>query len=1063
MPGIDARLKRQRPRLVERPAHRGQSKQAPSPARSVLNPAWAPGASTTEELSASQLLWLQRTAGNRAVESLLGRPIKPVQRVSVGWEGAEGDSWNAGAKTVNAEGKEAAAGEAGVVRIPVSGIAAGHTGATANEVGGDSDPNIHKPKDWKPSKKGEKFRVAVSSVTSEAAGAKSGGEAIVIVPTGLPPGKVDILFHLHGHTIGYRQAKHKKGAAPPPRDVMYDRIEQQLLAAARENFPMIGILPQGSFYSKFGAGDKAGINADAFVNDVFGLGLNELKGLSPGGVTLSGWSGAGKGITEMMAGSKAAAKKGAAAPTAQSPLLPTNDFEGLFLFDAIYGDWLKTIWGWLEARLNAELTVLAGKTAGTPAQTAAAQEAWIKSSGFRFRGIYTHKGGCLENYETLRDTHLAGWFSSKAAGALAGSVRDALRANYVVAGSGKGVQHNVMIGKQGGANQENLLKAIEMLPPHPKTAGAQGRTATTGPGKTRAAAPAPVPAAGQPSVSSGASADQLLIESAVALGRPDAAKSKTAGGTLLSQDDVRAALTNRAKDATFDARFKQAQTALAAVPAGPGRAAAAQTQAKALVRALELRFILDPTRSALDLLPADRATHWKEFGWETYDYPGQVTRKVKVEGKGKEKPTWKKVQDPKGAHEDEARAMTGEMTKVRPERRPNKGSEAVMVEADATPERWKYIAEHSPAVSGESGARLYQDAGDSFVKMKEAAKADGVNLHILSSFRTPERAAANAAAAGSSESTARFSSHSLGLAMDLEMGVKRELEISTVPMQSVLGMRALAPHKWMVFRGEEFGWYPYGHEPWHWEYNPPGLKDRYFDDATKPAAKAAVEKKVAPKAVDKPAAEKKAAAKAVVKPAAGPTPATTATPAAASPEKLSGAHWVAKYPTSRSVDDLIDPFKSNLSSFIAMLSSNGATVKINATYRPAERAWLMHWAWAIAKGKIAYNKLSTIKNPLGIDIVWDHGDKASSKAAAAAMVAGYQMAHTAALASRHTERRAVDMSIKKLPEFLKIPSGEVAVGTAAANQNQTLWMVAESNYSVVKLPKDPPHWSEDGR
>src|SRR6478672_6366042 len=40
----------------------------------------------------------------------------------------------------------------------------------------------------------------------------------------------------------------------------------------------------------------------------------------------------------------------------------------------------------------------------------------------------------------------------------------------------------------------------------------------------------------------------------------------------------------------------------------------------------------------------------------------------------------------------------------------------------------------------------------------------------------------------------------------------------------------------MVLRGERFGWYPYGHEPWHWEYNPLGFRERFRSALEPPAA-----------------------------------------------------------------------------------------------------------------------------------------------------------------------------------------------------------------------------------
>ena len=35
-------------------------------------------------------------------------------------------------------------------------------------------------------------------------------------------------------------------------------------------------------------------------------------------------------------------------------------------------------------------------------------------------------------------------------------------------------------------------------------------------------------------------------------------------------------------------------------------------------------------------------------------------------------------------------------------------------------------------------------------------------------------------------------------------------------------------HKWLLLRGEGFGWYPYQNEPWHWEYNPPGFREIFW-------------------------------------------------------------------------------------------------------------------------------------------------------------------------------------------------------------------------------------------
>jgi hypothetical protein len=64
---------------------------------------------------------------------------------------------------------------------------------------------------------------------------------------------------------------------------------------------------------------------------------------------------------------------------------------------------------------------------------------------------------------------------------------------------------------------------------------------------------------------------------------------------------------------------------------------------------------------------------------------------------------------------------------------------------------------------------------------------------------------------------------------------------------------------------------------------------------------------------------------------------------------LSGKDWVNKFPTSKSVADLDPTFGANVSKFLAALAAAGASVAINATYRPKERAYLMHYAFRIAR------------------------------------------------------------------------------------------------------------------
>jgi peptidoglycan hydrolase-like protein with peptidoglycan-binding domain len=188
--------------------------------------------------------------------------------------------------------------------------------------------------------------------------------------------------------------------------------------------------------------------------------------------------------------------------------------------------------------------------------------------------------------------------------------------------------------------------------------------------------------------------------------------------------------------------------------------------------------------------------------------------------------------------------------------------------------------------------------------------------------------------------------------------------------------------------------------------------------------------------------------------------------------KLSGAHWVDQFPGSKSIDSLVEPFRSSVARFVAALQKAGAPPKINATYRPPERAYLMHYAWSIAN-----EGLSPAAVPLypGVDIQWVHTDRngkvdlAASRAAAEEMVRKYGMADKAVLTSRHTEGRAIDMDIAWTGNLV-IPDGRSSkVRTIASlprtgGDNRDLWAVGAS-YGVIKLVKDrpdPPHWSDDG-
>jgi hypothetical protein len=50
-------------------------------------------------------------------------------------------------------------------------------------------------------------------------------------------------------------------------------------------------------------------------------------------------------------------------------------------------------------------------------------------------------------------------------------------------------------------------------------------------------------------------------------------------------------------------------------------------------------------------------------------------------------------------------------------------------------------------------------------------------------------------------------------------------------MANMVRMYRSPIYKWLALNGSRFGWFPYKREPWHWEYNPPGLKERFEGNA----------------------------------------------------------------------------------------------------------------------------------------------------------------------------------------------------------------------------------------
>lgn len=197
------------------------------------------------------------------------------------------------------------------------------------------------------------------------------------------------------------------------------------------------------------------------------------------------------------------------------------------------------------------------------------------------------------------------------------------------------------------------------------------------------------------------------------------------------------------------------------------------------------------------------------------------------------------------------------------------------------------------------------------------------------------------------------------------------------------------------------------------------------------------------------------------------TPTTDQTPAVAEiSNELSGVQWVARFPGSVSTSDLTSTFGSATDNFIAAMEQAGAAVTNRFTFRPPERAYLMHWSWKIVRG----TDPSSVPTMSGVNIEWVHATNNASTQAAQAMVNGFQLQNlqvAPSLTSRHTQGKAIDMSISWSGNLSIVnSSGEVVLISTAPRTGMNLRLQAVgASYGVIKFlggDADKPHWSTDG-
>ena len=309
---------------------------------------------------ATSLLALQRTAGNAAVAAYL-------QRAAIGWK-PDGIAINTGQKA-----------SGGFTRFPVDGLSTGLA----------PDPAIDKFEeakgDWP----------SATAHTSE----KPYNRSVVLVPTNLlnnPPAEIDVLFHLHGHGIGWREGTKEADDKSAPVGFAYKgKVRDEVADDIAGQLPkdMVAVMPQGHRKSNFGSVDPPKMIDEA---------LHAVPGwdkVKPRRVVLGAYSGGGGSVAGLLGSGKDKA--------ADRQAERMKDLKGLSevaLFDAINGR--KSELPAAISFVNDQIDVDIGRLSADP--DVAKQKAYLKSS-MRFRGFFTAGSGLYNPLYTslFQDTVLA--------------------------------------------------------------------------------------------------------------------------------------------------------------------------------------------------------------------------------------------------------------------------------------------------------------------------------------------------------------------------------------------------------------------------------------------------------------------------------------------------------------------------------------------------------------------------------------------------------------------------------------------------------------------------------
>jgi hypothetical protein len=196
----------------------------------------------------------------------------------------------------------------------------------------------------------------------------------------------------------------------------------------------------------------------------------------------------------------------------------------------------------------------------------------------------------------------------------------------------------------------------------------------------------------------------------------------------------------------------------------------------------------------------------------------------------------------------------------------------------------------------------------------------------------------------------------------------------------------------------------------------------------------------------------------------------------------SGPPWVSKFPNSTSLATLSGGFRNNVDRFVEAMRNAGIAVRVIATRRPLQRAYMMHYSWEIWRHDILSTSVPDFQpsnGQPGVDICWTHYKTGGVTNTRASFDAAEQMVHAfgispklqipPALKSRHTEGLAIDMATTWSKPSVTIINGAgrpVTINTKPKDGLNEQLIAVGRTYGVIHFrnaEKDPTHWSNDGK